>query len=43
MKRFFGLDCYYSWHFLRVVWGAEPDINFFGNQPIPEAALVHTP
>ena len=29
--------------FSAVVWGAEPDINFFGNQPIPEAALVHTP
>ena len=29
--------------FSAVVWGAEPDINFFSNQPIPEAALVHTP
>jgi hypothetical protein len=24
-------------------WGAEPDINFFSDQPIPETALVHTP
>jgi hypothetical protein len=24
-------------------WGADADINFFGNQPIPDAALVHTP
>ena len=42
MKRFFGWIALFM-AFSAVVWGAEPDINFFGNQPIPEAALVHTP
>jgi hypothetical protein len=28
MKRFLGWIAL-LWHFLRVVWGAEPDINFF--------------
>ena len=39
------------WRLLAVVlyfvsvwaWGAEPELDFFGNTPIPETALVHTP
>lgn len=42
MKRFFGWLVVLM-AFSAVVWGAEPEIDFFSNQPIPEAVLVHTP
>ncbi len=40
MWRLLGLVIYFlsTW-----AWGAELDINFFGDQPIPQAALIHTP
>ena len=40
MWRLLGFAIYFlsAW-----AWGAELDINFFGDQPIPQAALIHTP